>query len=857
MNASRMKTHQCGGNAEPRRWFLVSPPSPMYAPRRMIDRRTPARMSMRLRALIALLACLLPGLLNAPALGQEQPVRIGSPNSDRPISEIIFLGLKRVSTQEVQNNIRAAVGDPYDPRTVQEDVFRLNRLGQFKYLDAVETLREDGTVAITYRFTEQQIITERQVVGNRLISDADLLAVVQVVPLGPRDDFMIQSAKGKIEDLYRKRGYYLTVVEIDESELNNSGLLIFHVIEGPRVKVKSVVFEGNKAYTAEQLDAEVKTRTALLLFRKGELDDELLTDDVASLTRFYTDRGYLDVRVDRKVDLSPENTEAKVTFIIAEGQQYRMRTISVRTPGGGKPRVFAREQIIAIIELKSGDVYSGDLLRMSIEALKQAYGLMGYLTPLEPERIRATPLRVPEALAVDLELIIDEGPRTIVGEVQIVGNNLTRDNVVRRDLRGIKPGLPIDGTQIIESENRLVKSRLFSDARITVQPPNTPDPSDPQAEATDPNDPDAAAQTRNVLVEVKERGTGSVNFGVALGSDSGLFGEFSIDQKNFDITDTPESLSELISGKAFRGAGQQFNFTVRPGTELFQVIGSWLEPRMFDSDYSLGASAQILQRYYDDYDQNSIGTSMAVGRRFGDIWNGSIRAGVEQVTLDNIEFGAPTAYFEDAGPSILTSVGLNLTRTTIGSMKRPGSGSRLELVVNQFGIFGGDYTFSKVSADYTVYFTLHEDFLGRRSTLRLNSKVGYIFGGDAPIYEKFYLGGRSFRGFEFRTISPKGIRSDNGEPSDQPVGGDWQLFLGAQYEFPLFSDAFTGVIFLDTGTVTDSVGFDEYRVSIGAGIRLYIPQFGDVPIALDFGIPLLSEEGDQEQIFSFSAELPF
>lgn len=825
----------------------------MYAPPRMIDRRMPVRQCVRMRAIIAVLAMVLPVIFAAPALGQSQkPVAVTSVNADRPISAINFEGLQRVKQQEVLNNIRAAVGDPYDPKTVLDDVHRLNRLGQFKFTDAVEILQDDGTVAILYRFSEQQIIAERQVVGNRLISDADLLAVVQVVPLGPRDDYLIQTAKRAIENLYKKRGHYLTTVQIDETELNENGLLIFRVIEGPRVKVKAVEFEGNHAYSADQLKAEVRTRTAIAILRKGELDEELITDDIAALVRFYTDRGYLDVRVDRKIELSPNSKEAKVTFVVAEGDQYRLRSLRVSTPDGSPPKVFAPEQIAAILVLKTGDVYSGDLLRQSMEALKQAYGRMGYLQVFEDGGIRPSARRLEDDLAVDLDIVINEGMRVIVGDVQIVGNQLTRDNVIRRETRNIYPGLPIDGTQIIETENRLVKTRLFSDARITVQPPQ------PGAALAD-GDPDSVndVEVRDVLIEVKERSTGSVNFGVAVGSDTGLFGEFSVDQKNFDITDFPESLNELISGRAFRGAGQQFNFTVRPGTELMQVITSWTEPRLFDSDYSLSVSAQILERYFDDYDQSTIGAGMSIGRRFGDIWAGALRASVEQVELTNIDPGAPTAYFQDAGPSLLTSLEFSLTRTTIGNTKRPGSGSRLELALAQFGVFGGDYTFTNATLDYTVYYTLAEDFLGRKSTLKLNSKLGYIFAGDAPIYEKFYLGGRSFRGFEFRTISPKGIRADDGLPSTQPVGGDWQLFLGAQYEFPIFGEAFNGVFFIDTGTVTDSPGFSDYRVAIGAGIRMYIPQFGDVPIAVDFGIPILSEEGDEEQIFSFSAELPF
>ena len=170
---------------------------------------------------------------------------------------------------------------------------------------------------------------------------------------------------------------------------------------------------------------------------------------------------------------------------------------------------------------------------------------------------------------------------------------------------------------------------------------------------------------------------------------------------------------------------------------------------------------------------------------------------------------------------------------------------------------GGDFNYTTASTEYTVFLTLYEDFLGRKSILKLNTRAGYIFGGDAPTYDSFYMGGRSFRGFDFREVSPKGIRADNGLPSDDPIGGDWLFFAGAQYEMPLLAENLTGVVFLDTGTVTDNLGFDEYRASIGLGLRIYIPQLGPIPIAFDFAIPILKEESDEEQLLSFSAEVPF
>lgn len=754
---------------------------------------------------------------------------------DRPVASVTLDGLKTVPRQEVLNNIRTAAGDPFDLETVKADVSRLSRLGKFKNIDAIGQLQSDGSVLVLFRFIEQQLINEVQVVGNKLIADADLTAVVRQFTGSPRDDFQIKSAKKAIEDMYRKRGHYLTSVSIDEAELEKSGLLIFKVIEGPRVRIRAIDFEGNHAFTDDQLNAEIKTSTAILLFRKGELDENILADDVSTLDRFYRDRGYIDVRVDSRIDLSPDNTEAKVTFVFAEGVPYTLGKVQATTLEGKPLKVFAPEQIAAIMELKTGDVYSYDKLKKSVKAVQDAYGMMGYLDV----QVRHSPVRTPDNTQVDLLLEIDEGAQYSVDVITVSGNFLTRDKVIRGPLR-LSPGRLFDATELERGKDRLDRMRLFNDTRITVQ-------------KEDP----AGSGMRDVLVEIKEKNTGSVNFGVAVGSDSGLFGELSLKQDNFDVTDTPESIEELFSGRAFRGGGQKFNATLRPGTDLFQYSMSLTEPQLMDTNYSGTAGFQFRQRYYDQYDETRYGGTLSVGRAFGDIWAASVNTRLEEVRLDNIDPHSPTEYFEDAGPDFLSTLGMSLTRTTIETYRRPGKGSRLEMSFDQFGVLGGDFDFSSINAEYTVYFTVAEDFLGRRDTIKLVSKAGYIFGGRAPTYERFYLGGRSFRGFEYRTISPKGVANDTGRPTNDPVGGEWELFFGAQYEKPLFADSVTGVVFVDTGTVTDEVGFNDYRVSVGVGIRLYIPQFGDIPIAFDFGIPLIDREGDEEQLLTFSAELPF
>ncbi len=791
---------------------------------------------------VPLLACLLAAVWtligSSPAAAQIRSADLAD-LQDRPIAEVRLQGLDRVDEQLVRNQLRTAVGDPFDPSTVRSDMGRLERLGGFQEITPEVVLLEDGSVAVTFRLVEQPIVEEIQIVGNRLVADRDLRALIRLRPGGPQDDFLIEEAIRRMREEYRERGHFLTDVRIDEQELEETGVLVFRVIEGPRVRVRAVEFEGNDAFTDRQLSAEIGTRTAIFLFRRGELDEQQISEDIASINEFYRDRGYLDVRVDRRIEISPDNREAIITFLVDEGQQYRLRSVDSEPMGSVNDQqleVFAREQIAAMIEIRPGDVYSRGKIRRSLDVVRRAYNRLGYVDV----ETRTYEVRTGDEPFVDLVIEIHEGQKGDVGLITIAGNTLTKDKVIRREMRHLQPGRPLDSAEIEEAERRIRNTRLFNDVRITVQDPEPEDP-----------------ERRDILVEVQEANTGSVNFGAAVGSDAGVLGQFSVQQDNFDIADFPESFGELIRGRAFRGAGQQFSFALEPGNRISTYSVNFTEPHLFDTDTSLNVGAFLRDRVFRRYDEDRRNLTLGLGRRFGDIWRVNLNTRFERIELSDIDERAAVDVFDARGPDTITSGGLSLVRSTVGTIHRPGRGSRLELSLDQAGLMGGDHTFTSASAEHTIFLTLDEDFLGRRSILRLNSRASYIFAGDSPVYERFYLGGRSFRGFAFREISPKGIRADTGEIGNDPVGGDWLLFLGAQYEVPLWEEMLTGVVFVDSGTVTDSPGIDDFRVSVGTGVRLYIPAFGPAPIAFDLAVPVKRRPGDRSQLFSFSAELPF
>ena len=803
--------------------------------------RPPHSITLGLRWLALGLAVIagMPGVVAGQDGGSQEQIE-DETYADRPISEVEIRGLGRVDERLIRNNLRTASGQPFESSTIREDVATLYRLGQFEAVTADAILETDGSVKVIFRVTEQAIIQEVQTVGNSVISDQALRSEIPLYAGGPRDDFLVEQGLIRVKDLYRARGHYLAEVRVDESRLEDAGILIFVIVEGPRVRIKEIEFVGNREFNADELGSKIKTKPSIPFFRKGELDPDLLIDDVASIDSFYKDRGWVDVRVDHRVMLSPNSKEAKVVFVIEEGRQYRLRSIEIASLGSdGSPlEVFSSEQLLSLAKIRPGDPYTKPRVDRTIEAVRDAYRGMGFVNA----QVTSRGVRVGEQAELDLLVAVQEGTSSLTGLVTIQGNFLTKDKVIRRLVR-VRPGRPLDGPEVDRAKERIQATRLFNDVQVAIQQPN-------------PENPDV----RDIIVEVKERNTGSFNFGAGIASDNGIFGEFSFRQQNFDIADPPMSVEELLAGRAFRGAGQYFDITLAPGNEVSAYSVSLTEPHLFESNVSAQFSGLYQTRIYQQFDEDRLSSSLTLGQSLGDVWVGNASLGVQRVKLTNFDGSTPIQVYDDRGPDLFTTIGGSMQRSTIDNFFRPAKGSVVSLGLSKAIPMVGDVDFWRLDTELTSFIKIYEDFLGRKQVLKLRTEIGWIFAGKAPTFEKYYLGGRSFRGFYFRTVSPKSTTSwIPGAPpiQPQPVGGNWLFFSGAQYEVPLIGEMIGGVAFVDSGTVTDTPGFSQYRVSAGVGLRIYLAALGPAPLAFDFGFPLVRQEGDEIQVFSFSAELPF
>ncbi len=786
----------------------------------MVPLRTPFyRCPLLLLSLLAL------ALLACPAGAQ------GIDPEDRPVVEVRVEGLNRVNAQLVRNQLRQKAGEPYDAATVEQDIVRITYLGRFSRVTAeVAEAADQAGVILTYRVVEHPLLRGVTIAGAKAVDEIKVRDLLVLRTGDPVDPFLLERGKKQIVAEYQDKGYFTAHVRVDEDKLRDEQLLDVTIVEGPRVKVRAVEFEGNQTFESSVLKTRVRSKTFFPIFQKGALDRTLLDQDAASIRLWYQDRGYLDAQADRRIEVSPDGQSAVVIFVIEEGRLYTVA--DVRVTGNV---IFSTEQIKAVMPLNPGDVYSGVALDESLQAIRDMYGKLGFIDAV----ITIDRLFDPKEPRVDLSVTIEEGTPSMVGKVTVTGNEVTRGKVILRQVRGMDPGRPFDRTGVTQTERRLQNSPLFGEANVTI--------------LGRPGD-----EARDVLIEVLEQNTGSISLGAGISSDSGVIGAIDVLQRNFDIADPPENLGELFTGQAFRGAGQTFQLTLQPGNQTSTYSVGWREPYLLESDYFTGASFRYFTRDRSTYDEERVGAFFDIGQRFGDVWSASIAVRGDQIDIAQIEPDAPVDVFEVEGDSLLTGLGFSLTRSTVDSRISPSRGSRLTFSVEQVGALGGDYDFTKLGARFDKFYTLDQDFLGRKTIFSFRAELAYIPQEDrAPIFERYFAGGhRSFRGFAFRGVGPRGVRADTGLVDDDAVGGDFMALMGLQYEFPILEDNIRGVIFTDQGTVQEDVGLDEWRVSIGTGIRLKLPIFGAAPLAIDLAIPLIKESTDDDQIISFDLSLP-
>ena len=348
----------------------------------------------------------------------------------------------------------------------------------------------------------------------------------------------------------------------------------------------------------------------------------------------------------------------------------------------------------------------------------------------------------------------------------------------------------------------------------------------------------------DVVVNLQETQTGRIMLGAGINSDLGLTGQIIIDERNFDWQRVPTSIDDVLNGKAFRGAGQGFRVEAMPGREVQRYMVQFTEPYLGGTRVSLNLSGYLYDRRFYDWDEERLGGRLGLGYRLTPDLSLSVGVRGEQVDISDPRVLGVPELDSALGESDLYMGQVTLTHDTRDVPFAPTEGHLVELNLAQAF---GSYSFPRAEIDYRRYLLLTERTDGSgRHVLGFSSRVGFT-GDDTPLYENFFAGGHStLRGFEYRGASPKVM--------GVTVGGEFLLLGSVEYLFPITADdMLKGVLFTDFGTVEEDIDInaEDFRLALGAGIRIFIPAMGPAPIALDFAVPVAQEDTDDEELFSF------
>ncbi len=749
------------------------------------------------------------------------PIRANFDPQDRTINRIEFDGLRTIDAAGLRDTIGIAPGDAWDRDKVSTACRLLAESQKFEGVPFAEPRTVGNELVLVFIVRERPFIVSIDFIGNEQFDDGDLLKEIPIGVGSSVSEFLIRQSQQILLQKYREGGYGYASVDVDADALENEQRVLFRISEGPRVKVKEIRFEGNREFGDKRLQGLIETQTSAWLFRTGAFDEDTAKRDAAAIKSYYVDRGFLNTQVGYRVDLvEGKQSDLMLVFQIEEGIRHAIKSI-----GFEGNIAFDSDTLQTMIASQVDTFLDGDVLKSDREKILTEYGRQGYIYAT----ITTTQVFADTPGFVHVTFTVQEDTSYDVGRVVIRGNRKTKDRVIRRELR-ILPESTYDSEAAKKSEQRLVETQLFNDAKIT------PSGSEPGV--------------RDALVTVEETDTTRILFGVGVTTNSGIVGTISIENRNFDLFDTPRTAKEFFKGRSFTGAGQTLRLRLEPGTEFTRGRLEFREPYLFDKPLGFGMAIYGFERGRDEYDEQRVGFNVSFDKRFeeGPLegWAGELALRVENVDIDDTDWFTAQEILDDRGSNLLTTVKGTLVRDKTDSRWLPSTGDRLKVAVEQAGALGGDHEFTRVTGQYDRYWTMKTDGFGRKHIFQVGASAGQIF-GDAPVFEKFYAGGiGSIRGFAFRGVSPRaGIRDDR-------VGGDFMIQTNAQYSFPVAGENIRGITFLDMGTVEQDFGINDWRASIGVGLRIYVKYFGPIPLSFDLALPISSNELDDEQVFSFA-----
>lgn len=817
------------------------------------------------------------------------------------IRSIVVEGNKRIEARTVQSYLLIEPGDAFDPDRIDLSLKTLFATNLFA--DVSIDRREDDLVV---RVVENPIINRVIFEGNRALKDDKLREEIQAAPRGVFTAARVQADVQRVLEMYRRSGRFAAKVEPQYKPLEQNRVdLIFEITEGPVTGVRAINFIGNQEYSDSRLRSEIVTRQsrAWRFFSSNDnYDSGRLEFDREKLREFYQNNGYYDFRVTSAVaELTPDQKDFYITFTVDEGRQYDFGEIKVETA----LEKLDASVLAAVVPIQQGELFQGDLIETTIDALTYAAGVAGYaFVDIRPQ------ISVNEQSgAIDITFAIDEGPRVYIDRVNIVGSTQTLDRVIRRELR-IAEGDAFNRILLDRSRNRIRALGFFKDVEVIETPAEEPD-------------------RTTVDIKVTEQSTGELTFAAGFSS---------VDAYLFDLSASQRNL---------RGRGQSVVARTSLSSRQQIVDMRFTEPRFLDRNLSAGVDLFATRQDFEEFTgftSETIGGGVRVAFPLTDRMQLglSYRLQADDVNISDINYVISTSgellriatqiagqstpddfsddvYREpepgDAGvgelvvdrcdPAYLlrdticrserndisSIVGYNFFWDQTNDPITPTRGFDFRFSQDVAGL-GGDVQYVRTETGASLYRGIWRDVVASAKF-----SAGYVLPLDSEqgvrINNRFFRGGNSFRGFDVAGLGPREIvrvfDPNTGEVVTtsrlNSLGGN--LYYQGTFELtvPNFLPEEYGIksaLFVDVGSLgmledvdkgspvfindATQLGYpglsavripkDAAALRASAGLSVFWDSpFG--PIRFDFAQILRKEEYDRTESFRFSTSTSF
>ncbi|HGF3748762.1 TPA: outer membrane protein assembly factor BamA [Vibrio parahaemolyticus] len=774
------------------------------------------------------------------------------------VQDIEIDGLQRVALGAALLKMPVRVGDTIDQGDVAEIIRALYASGNF---EDVKVLRDGGVLMVQVK--ERPTIASISFSGNKAIKDEQLqenLNASGVREGEALDRTTLSNIEKGLEDFYYSVGKYNATVKAVVTPLpRNRSDLKFVFTEGVSAKIQQINFIGNEVFSDEELLSRFNLNVDVPWWNflaDEKYQKQVLAGDIEALKSFYLDRGYLKFNVDStQVAISPDKKGVYITLGLEEGEVYTVKDVKFRGDLIGEEATFER-----LVPFEDNETYNGSLVTSMEEGVKRVLGESGYAYP----QVNTIPEFDDENKQVSLVVNVDPGNRIYVRDIRFTGNNSTKDEVLRREMRQME-GSWLNSKSIETGKTRLNRLGYFENVEVqTVRVPGSDDQVD-------------------LVYSVKEANSGSVNFGVGYGTESGVSFQVGLQQDNFLGSGNRVGINAMMND-------YQKNVSLDYRDPYWNLDGVSLGGKIFYDEFEASEAGIV------DYTNQSYGASLTWGFPFDELNRFEFGVGYTHNKIGNLSPYLQVEQFLQAQADNIDSSGalntndfdfnISWTRNNLNRGYFPTAGNH-QRAFYKMTVPGSDVQYFKMQYDVRQYVPLtkkHEFTFLFRGRLGYGNGYGQTDGNDNlfPFYENYYAGGfTTLRGFGSNSVGPKAVYRDysgsnNGADTatDDSVGGNAvalasiELIVPTPFASDEVRNQIRTSIFFDMASIWDTE-FDyrdsgaeygdryyydysdptNYRSSYGAALQWMSPMG---PLVFSLAKPIKKFDGDDEEFFTFT-----